>query len=52
MSGNSETERNKKGGTMAEYAAMAFLIIIVVVGVYMLLGFSISELIRAVVEVF
>lgn len=37
---------------MAEYAAMAFLIIIVVVGVYMLLGFSISELIRAVAEVF
>ena len=37
---------------MAEYAAMAFLIIIVVVGVYMLLGFSNRELIRAVGDVF
>jgi Flp pilus assembly pilin Flp len=44
--------RYKKGGTMAEYAAMAFLIIIVVVGVFMLLGISIGDLIRPVADIF
>lgn len=37
---------------MAEYAAMAFLVIVVVVGVFLLLGISISDLIRPVVNIF
>ena len=43
---------SSKGGTMAEYAAMAFLVIVVVVAVFMLLGISIGDLIRQVANIF
>lgn len=42
----------QKGGTMAEYAAIVFLIILAVIGVFMLLGVSIGDLVEPVVDIF
>jgi hypothetical protein len=41
-----------KGGTMAEYAAVILFILFIVVGVFMLLGVGIWDLIASVADVF
>jgi len=41
-----------KGGTMAEYAAIVLLVLLAVVGVFMLFGLSINDLITPVANIF